>query len=54
MNELDDYIQENKDNPEIFKPNLKGMIIGNGVTDFSIDCIPAFVDMSYYHSFYDE
>ena len=33
----------------VSKVNLKGFIVGNGVTDFSIDCIPAFQDFSLSH-----
>jgi len=51
---LYDYINQNQGNNDIFKPNLKGFMVGNGVTNFEVDCIPSFVDMSYFHSFYDE
>lgn len=31
---LDDYIVKNKDDPKVFKPNFKGFMVGNGVTDW--------------------
>ncbi len=42
-----------------FVPNLKGMMVGNGVTNWKYDTIPAFIEMAYWHSFiskadYDE
>ncbi len=30
------------------------MIIGNGLTSFKYDCIPAFLDMALYHNLLDE
>jgi len=39
---------------ENFVPNLKGMMVGNGVTNWKYDTIPAFIEMSYWHSFYSK
>ena len=30
-------------------PNLKGFMVGNGVTNWKFDCTPAYFHMSYYH-----
>jgi carboxypeptidase C (cathepsin A) len=35
-----------------FKINLKGMIIGNGVTDWAVDTEPALMDFAFTHSLY--
>jgi len=37
-----------------FKPNLKGFAVGNGVTNWKLDCTPAQLDMSYWHSLMDQ
>jgi len=39
--------------PDVFKPNLKGMMVGNGVTNWKYDTIPAFIEMANAHSFMD-
>lgn len=36
-----------------FKMNLKGFIVGNGVTNWKYDGIPAYVEMGFWHSLYD-
>ena len=52
MNNLDKYITRNAGHS--FVPNLKGMLIGNGLTSYKWDCIPAFLDMAVYHNLLDE
>lgn len=37
----------------VFKPNLKGFMVGNGVTNWKYDTNPAFVEMAYWHNLYD-
>jgi len=37
---------------DVFKPNLKGMMVGNGVTNWKYDTYPAFIEMGYWHSLY--
>lgn len=37
----------------VFLPNLKGFMVGNGVTNWDYDCTPAFIEMGYWHSLYD-
>ena len=39
---------------DAFKPNLKGFAVGNGVTNWKLDCTPAQLDMSYWHSLMSE
>ena len=38
---------------DVFMPNLKGMMVGNGVTNWKYDTIPAYLEMGYWHSLYD-
>jgi hypothetical protein len=55
MNELDMWIEETKKtNVDAWVPNLKGQIIGNGLTDWKYDGLPAFFEMSYYHGLIDD
>jgi len=49
-----DYNQENISNAGVFKPNLIGFAVGNGVTNWEYDCTPAFVTMGYWHALYSE
>lgn len=42
----------NKDESNDFKFNLKGWMIGDGVTNWAVDCTPAYVEMGYYHGLY--
>jgi carboxypeptidase C (cathepsin A) len=45
-------IQYNKNLPESKKINLKGVIIGNGVTDWNVDNTPAAIDFAFTHHLY--
>lgn len=36
------------------KFNLKGFIVGNGVTDWSVDTLNAFANMGFWHGLYDK
>ena len=38
--------------PSIFKPNLKGFMVGNGCTNWKYDTEAAYYEMAYYHSLY--
>lgn len=51
---MDAYIQKNKDDETKYIPNLKGFMVGNGVTDWKYDTTPAFVEMAYWHGLYDD
>ena len=46
--------EENANDKDAFKPNLKGFAVGNGVTNWKYDTTAAFVDMSYWHSLMSE
>jgi hypothetical protein len=37
----------------VFKPNLKGYLVGNGVTNWKYDTTPAYLEMGYWHGLYD-
>jgi len=37
-----------------FKPNLKGFMVGNGVTNYRFDTDPTYIEMGYYHSLYSQ
>lgn len=37
----------------MFKPNLKGYLVGNGVTNWKYDTTPAYLEMAYWHGLYD-
>jgi carboxypeptidase C (cathepsin A) len=50
---IDDYNTQNAADPTVFKPNLKGFMVGNGVTNYTYDCTPAYVEMGYWHSLYN-
>lgn len=45
---LDAFITENKPKGA-WVPNLKGFMVGNGVTNWKYDCTPAYFHMAYYH-----
>jgi len=49
---LDAYITKNKGTNWV--PNLKGFMVGNGVTNWKYDTTPAFVKMGYWHGLYDD
>lgn len=54
MKRLDKYITDNKNKTQKYVPNLKGFMVGNGVTDWKYDTTPAFVEMAYWHGLYDD
>ena len=37
-----------------FKFNLKGWMVGNGVTNWKYDGVPAFIEMGFWHGLYDQ
>jgi carboxypeptidase C (cathepsin A) len=51
---MHNYIQANLDNPDAFLPPLKGMMVGNGVTNWKYDGSPSAFEMSYWHSLVDK
>ena len=52
------YITEHNekyaDDDTVFKPNLKGFAVGNGVTNWKYDTTAAYIDMAYWHSLMSE
>ena len=51
---MNNHIEANLNNPEAFLPPLKGMMVGNGVTNWKYDTDPAAFEMSYWHSLIDK
>ena len=49
-----EHNEANADDDTVFKPNLKGFAVGNGVTNWEYDTQAAYVDMSYWHSLISE
>jgi serine carboxypeptidase-like clade 1 len=49
-----DWYIGNLTDSSAYKPNLKGFIVGNGVTNWKYDGKPAFVEMSYWHGLIDD
>jgi carboxypeptidase C (cathepsin A) len=52
-NAMDQYIVANENNTDVFKPNLKGFMVGNGCTNWDFDTTPAYIEMAYWHGLYD-
>lgn len=52
--QLDHHNEINRGNPQVFKPNLRGMMVGNGVTNWNYDTTPGAFEMSYWHSLIDK
>lgn len=50
VNGIHSWNQKHQRDPDVFKPNLKGWMVGNGVTNWLYDTEPAAVDMYYWHS----
>ena len=45
--------EESAEDDSVFKPNLKGFAVGNGVTNWKYDTTAAYLDMAYWHSLMD-
>ena len=39
--------------PNAFKFNMKGFIVGNAVTNWRYDTIPAYIESAFWHGLYD-
>lgn len=52
--QIDQYNTKYKDQPQYYKPNLKGYMVGNGVTNWTLDTDPAYIDMAYWHGLYSD
>jgi carboxypeptidase C (cathepsin A) len=48
---IDDYIQAN---PGKYAPKMKGFIVGNPVTDYSVDGKPMQFEMAYWYGLIDD
>ncbi|CDW88011.1 serine carboxypeptidase-like protein [Stylonychia lemnae] len=46
---IDAYLTDNENRTDVYKPNFKGFMVGNGVTDWRYDTVPAFIEMSVWH-----
>jgi len=51
--QIDAYNTANAADDSVFKPNLKGFMVGNGVTTWNYDTNNAYVEMAFFHSLYD-
>ena len=49
-NEIYEHNNANTENDDVFKPPLKGFMVGNGVTNWDYDTNTAYLDMAYWHS----
>lgn len=47
------YLEDNEGSTSVYLPNLKGFMVGNGVTNWQYDTTPAFVEMGFMHGLYD-
>lgn len=45
---VDQYLTDNAQNPDVYKPNLKGFAVGNGVTNWLYDAQPATMETVYW------
>jgi carboxypeptidase C (cathepsin A) len=52
VQQIDNYLATAKETD--YKPNLKGFIVGNGVTNWKYDGTPSYFHMSYYHGLIDD
>lgn len=50
---IDKHNTANDGDDSVYKPNLKGFAVGNGVTNWDYDTTPAYLEMGYGHSLYD-
>jgi serine carboxypeptidase-like clade 2 len=54
VNQLDAFNTKWAGNPNVFKPNLKGFMVGNGVTNWQFDTMNAYIEMAYWHGIYSD
>lgn len=53
MWQIDNW-NNNATTPAEDKINLKGMMVGNGVTNWTYDTMPATLSMGYWHALYND
>jgi carboxypeptidase C (cathepsin A) len=51
--QIDLYNTAHAADDTVFKPNLQGFMVGNGVTNWNYDTNNAYVEMAFFHSLYD-
>jgi serine carboxypeptidase-like clade 2 len=51
---IDQHNTQYASDDTVFKPNLKGFMVGNGVTNWDYDTTNAYVDMAFWHSLYEQ
>ena len=51
---INQHNEQNAEDDSVFKPNLQGFAVGNGVTNWEYDTNAAYIDMAYWHSLIDE
>lgn len=51
---MHNHNEANMADPTVFCPPLKGMMVGNGVTNYEYDLYNAAFEMSYWHSLVDK
>lgn len=51
--EIDRYNAKWIGSPNVFKPNLKGFMVGNAVTNWRYDTFPAYIETGFWHGLYD-
>lgn len=51
--DLSYFVSQGVEIPNAFKLNLKGFIVGNAVTNWKYDTIPAFIESGFWHGLYD-
>lgn len=54
VNQLHHHKVVHQRDPDVFKPNLKGFMVGNGCTNWKYDTEPAYLKMAYWHSLYSQ
>jgi carboxypeptidase C (cathepsin A) len=50
---IDDYNNKNQET-NVYKPNLKGFMVGNGITNWKYDATTAFVEQAYWYGIVDD
>jgi carboxypeptidase C (cathepsin A) len=51
---IDAYNTLHANDKDTYKPNLKGFMVGNGVTHWKYDADPAFVEQAYWFGLVDD
>ena len=54
LDKIDQHNKDNKDDTIVFKPNLKGMAVINGATNYEYDVYPSMLETAYSHFLIDD